>query len=311
VDPICHTLLGATLASTGLERKTRFGRATLILDANLPDIDAISYCWGGTIALEARRGITHGIPALLIFPALLAGAMLWLGRTKPRRPGAPAVDFKWLFALSVISVISHPALDFLNVYGVRWLMPFDATWFFGDILYIVDPWMWGILTGTLLLARRSTRSPSSATLASPALVGILIAVLYIGAMAGAAWMARRAVTAQFPAAENFQLMVAPVPIDPLSRTVVIDTGSAYRTGIVTLAPRPRFQLDSHVIPKGDHPAFERAAATANGRRFLNWARFPFFELDESTDPPTVYILDARYTLTRNAVFGAVRIPLTR
>jgi membrane-bound metal-dependent hydrolase YbcI (DUF457 family) len=31
--------------------------------------------------------------------------------------------------------LSHPALDFLNVYGVRWLMPFDATWFFGDVLY--------------------------------------------------------------------------------------------------------------------------------------------------------------------------------
>jgi inner membrane protein len=311
VDPICHTLFGATLASTGLERKTRFGRATLILGANLPDIDAITYGCAGTIALEVRRGITHGIPALLIFPALLAGAMLWLSRAKSRKAGAPAADFKWLLVLSAISVVSHPVLDFLNVYGVRWLMPFDATWFYGDILYIVDPWMWAILAGTLLLAWRNRRHPSAAISMNPALVGILLAFVYISAMAGGAWMSRQAVVTQFPAAKNSRLMVAPVPIDPFSRTVVIDLQSAYRTGIVTLLPEPRFHLDPRLIPKGNHPAFGHAAATTSGRHFLNWARFPFFELDESTNPPTVYILDARYTLARNTGFGAVQIPLPR
>ncbi len=49
-------------------------------------------------------------------------------------------------------------LDFLNVYGVRWLMPFDATWFYGDILYIADPWMWAIMAGALLFARRKRPS---------------------------------------------------------------------------------------------------------------------------------------------------------
>ena len=76
MDPVCHTLVGAVLGSTGLERKTRFGRVTLILGANLPDVDVISYGWGETVALGFRRGVTHGIPALLILPVLLAGAML-------------------------------------------------------------------------------------------------------------------------------------------------------------------------------------------------------------------------------------------
>jgi len=77
MDPICHTMVGAALGSTGLERKTRFGRATLILGANLPDVDVISYAWGETAAFEFRRGITHGILALSILPFLLAGAMIW------------------------------------------------------------------------------------------------------------------------------------------------------------------------------------------------------------------------------------------
>ncbi len=107
------------------------------------------------------------------------------------------------------------------------------------------------------------------------------------------------------------MMVAPVPVDPFSRAAIFDAGSAYRTGSVSLLPQPQFTLNPLPIPKGDHPAFERAALTTDGRRFLNWARFPFFELDRSTQPPSVYILDARYTLTRGAGFGAIRIPLSR
>lgn len=316
MDPICHTLFGAALGSTGLKHKTRFGSATLILGANLPDIDVMSYCWGETAALEVRRGSTHGILALLTLPVLLAGSMMLLGRAKqPKKKNGvrsgPALDFKWLLALSTLSAISHPVLDFLNVYGVRWLMPFDASWFYGDILYIVDPWMWGILTGALLFARRHRSRPVNGALSNPASLGILITLSYICAMAVGAFVSRDVVATQLPGSDQLRMMIAPVPIDPFRRTVVIDESSTYRTGVVELLPRPRFHLDADRIPKGDHPAFDRAALTARGRRFLSWARFPFFELDESTDPPTVYILDARYTLTRDATFGAIRIPLPR
>ena len=48
---------------------------------------------------------------------------------------------------------------------------------------------------------------------------------------------------------------------------------------------------------------------AHGRIFLRWARFPFFEIDDSNAEVAVYIIDARYTVDRNGLFGAVRIPL--
>ncbi len=47
-----------------------------------------------------------------------------------------------LLFLSYVAVISHPFLDTLNTYGVRWLMPFSAEWFYGDTLFIIDPWVW-------------------------------------------------------------------------------------------------------------------------------------------------------------------------
>ena len=33
-------------------------------------------------------------------------------------------------------------MDVLNSYGVRLLMPFSGRWFYGDALYIVDPWLY-------------------------------------------------------------------------------------------------------------------------------------------------------------------------
>jgi len=36
----------------------------------------------------------------------------------------------------------HPTLDWLNTYGMRWLMPFSGRWFYGDAVFIVDPGCW-------------------------------------------------------------------------------------------------------------------------------------------------------------------------
>ena len=310
MDPICHTMVGAALASTGLERKTRFGCATLILGANLPDVDVISYAWGETAALGFRRGITHGVLALIVLPFLLAGVMVLVSRLSRRRRGSAAVaaDFKWLLALSAISVVTHPLLDFLNVYGIRWLMPFDDTRFYGDILYIADPWMWAILAVALIAARWRRNRNAPRVFARPACVGLLAAFGYVIAMAAGESISRRVVEASLSGAAIPRLMIAPIPVDPFQRTVVIDGESAYRLGVVKLLPRPRFFLDERRIPKGEGAAARLAAATDAGRIFLRWARFPLFEIDDSKTEPAVYIIDARYTLDRNAWFGSIRIP---
>ena len=42
MDPIAHTLVGASLAETRLKRLTPLAAVTLILGANAPDIDAVA-----------------------------------------------------------------------------------------------------------------------------------------------------------------------------------------------------------------------------------------------------------------------------
>jgi len=153
MDPLTHTLAGASLAQTRLGR-VALGTTTCIIGANLPDLDAITYFLNGNISLGFRRGWTHGVLAMSAFPPLLAVAMSQIVRLQRR----PAASFGRLLALSTLAVWSHPALDWLNTYGVRLLMPFDGRWFYGDVLFIVDPWLW-LLLGTACVVAHSKSWP--------------------------------------------------------------------------------------------------------------------------------------------------------
>ena len=68
MDPIAHTLFGATLAETGLKKLSRLATPTLIIGANLPDIDAVVTVLGRDTSLLLRRGLTHGVLALAVLP---------------------------------------------------------------------------------------------------------------------------------------------------------------------------------------------------------------------------------------------------
>ena len=46
----------------------------------------------------------------------------------------------------------------MNTYGVRFLMPFDGTWFYGDTLFVVDPWFWLLCAAGVVSAHSATRA---------------------------------------------------------------------------------------------------------------------------------------------------------
>jgi membrane-bound metal-dependent hydrolase YbcI (DUF457 family) len=153
MDPVSHTLVGAALAQTGLERRSAYGAAALIIGANLPDLDAITMFISADTSLYWRRGWTHGLPAVVVLPLLLTALLCLWDRWVGRRSGPTSLRPKTLLGLSYLAVATHPALDWLNNYGMRWLMPFDGRWYYGDAVFIVDPWFWLILGGALFLGR--------------------------------------------------------------------------------------------------------------------------------------------------------------
>lgn len=132
---------------------------TLVVAANAPDIDVLAFVHGPYFALEFRRGITHGWPAAIVLSAVVAAVVLCWDRWVRRRwqPAVEPARAGPVLGLATLGVFSHPALDWTNTYGVRWGMPFQSDWSYGDVLFIIDPWIWLVLGGALFLSARPTR----------------------------------------------------------------------------------------------------------------------------------------------------------
>lgn len=176
MDPIAHTLAGACIAQTGLKKTTPLATATLMIGANLPDIDGVAQFVSRDASLLYRRGLTHGVLAMVILPAVLTGLVFAYDKMirRKRNPQSQPVNVQALLLLSYLGVLSHPFLDWLNTYGVRLLMPFSGSWFYGDTLFIIDPWMWLLMGAAVVFAYSSNWISKSAWLLLGAAMSTLV-----------------------------------------------------------------------------------------------------------------------------------------
>ncbi len=294
MDNLAHSLVGAALGAAGLKQKTGLGMATLILAANLPDIDAFGIFFGHNLAW--RRGWTHGPIALLLLPPLLAALMLafdrWQARRGARPPGRLPVHFGWLLALAYIGALSHPMLDFLNTYGIRCLMPFSDRWFYGDALFIIDVWLWLTLAIGIWLSRRHQRG-------GPAVAALTAVALYAGGM-GVASIAAERMTVREVARRGLpvpaKVVASPVPLDPFRRDIVYSYGHLYGFGSLRWRPNARLDLQPRLVPTNlDDPAIAAAAARQKEvADFLYWSRLPFATIERRPHEARVTLGDARY-----------------
>src|ERR1700734_349313 len=109
----------------------------MVLAANAPDFDTVSWLFGGATYIHYHRNITHSLIAMPVM-ALLSVALVRLIGWKPVR---------WLpaFWIALVAVASHLILDLTNVYGVRLLLPFSGRWFHWDLTPVIDLTIWAML----------------------------------------------------------------------------------------------------------------------------------------------------------------------
>lgn len=283
MDNLTHSLVGAVLGQVGLKQKTGLAMPTLIIAANLPDIDAACAVYG-IESLSMRRGITHGPIALLLLPIVLWALMLAFDRWQERRGKRPAsrlpIHKGWLLALAYIGCLSHPALDWLNNYGIRMLEPFSHRWFYGDSIFIIDLWIWIALAASVWLSLRGERR-GAANWRRPAWVGFTAVCAYIfvnGLITGAA--ERMAASALAASGRTDALVVAsPPPLAFWKRDIFWRTADRY--GTASFIPGFVFKVDLNDMPTGmDDPRIATwAKADPAARAFLFWSRMPVAQKD--------------------------------
>jgi len=150
---LTHRLLPAEADPQRAGTRRRLLLVSAAVASNFPDLDLI---FTGLAPeplgyLLHHRGHTHTL--LYALPqALLMLAAFWLlwpaARTLLRSSGAARLG---LFATTVLGLLLHLGMDAMNVYGVHPFAPFDPRWFYGDMIFIVEPVFW-LALGTPLAA---------------------------------------------------------------------------------------------------------------------------------------------------------------
>ena len=185
MDNVTHSLAGLLIAEattqlherrTGVVWPARFRTAvagTSMFAANVLDADLLYAGTGGGLGyLLHHRGHTHTVPAILAGAVLVWGTFALLWRWLAKAP-VSAHDGRWLAGLLLASVASHLLLDWTNSYGVHPFWPFDDRWYYGDSVFIVEPWLWVVAVPTLVLA--SQRSVPRVLLSVVLALGLVLA----------------------------------------------------------------------------------------------------------------------------------------
>jgi inner membrane protein len=144
MDNLTHSLVGLVAAKAGLEKLSPRATTVCVLAANAPDLDVVSGVFGDRWSvLHYHRALTHSIAGTVVLALVLplvfylADLLLARVRRRPRR-----MRLRGLVLASLIVSATHPLMDWTNNYGIRLLLPWSSKWFYGDLVFIVDPWLW-------------------------------------------------------------------------------------------------------------------------------------------------------------------------
>jgi inner membrane protein len=153
MDNLTHSLVGLTAAKAGLEKLSPGATTLCVLAANAPDSDIVVLAFGDRWTfLHHHRGITHAVVGVISLAIILPLISYGVDRLWSRyRDQPPKTKLKGLMLASFIASATHPLLDWTNNYGIRFFLPWSQHWSYGDLVFIVDPYMWLILGGAVFL----------------------------------------------------------------------------------------------------------------------------------------------------------------
>jgi inner membrane protein len=284
-----HTLVGLAIARTGLDRWVPYATATALIATNLPDIEIITGLASTPTYIEYHRGITHtfiGIPILSL--ALALGMYIF------------SENFWKTFLVALAVMATHPALDYANTYGLRPFLPFNQIWYYGDTLFIIDPYIDLMLLAGFLVGYRLSRIRRLS-----AWVSILLVLVYIGIRIDLHAEARdqlASYTSALPGVESSA--VFPQMANPRLWDGIIETNEE----MIKVRIDTRHGVDGELarMPKGASSEIIGHAATArSAETFIRFARFPIIRVDGIESGYRVTFIDFRfYNETTGTAFAA-------
>lgn len=109
--------------------------AGTIIGSQAPDVDTILKLRNNAIYIRHHRGITHSIPAVILWPLLIVGFLSFI---------LPNANLFHVWLWTQLAVFIHVFVDIFNAYGTQALRPFSKRWVALGVINTFDPLIFGM-----------------------------------------------------------------------------------------------------------------------------------------------------------------------
>lgn len=103
-----------------------------LIGSQAPDFDTVLKLRNNAKYIRNHRGITHSIPAVLLWPILITAILSLF---------FPGINLLHLWLWTFLAVFLHVFVDIFNAYGTQALYPIKKKWIALGVIYIIDPFI--------------------------------------------------------------------------------------------------------------------------------------------------------------------------
>lgn len=257
-----------------------------IAGSQIPDIDTVLKLRNNAIYIRNHRGVTHSIPAVLLWPLVLLAVIY---------PFFPGANLFHLWAWTFAAVFIHVFVDIFNAYGTQALRPFSTKWVALGVINTFDSVIFGIhVLGIFIWVLG----------ANPGITFLLMYIVIIGYYF-MRFKARKRVLVEVQTIipDATEIIIAPTMKFHNWRIAAMNkdqffVGKATKDGVEILDYFKR-------IPVPKTPVIEAAKKDKNLSAFLSFSPVYRWEIDEYTDFYEVRFIDLRYRSNGHYPFVAV------
>jgi len=248
---------------------------SVIVGSQAPDIDTILKLRNNAIYIRNHRGITHSIPAVLLWP---------LGIVAVVYPFFPTANLLHLWLWTFLAVFLHVFVDIFNAYGTQALRPFSAKWVALGVINTFDPFIFGIHVLGLILWGLGT-NPGYTFAVIYAILIIYYIIRFIERQ-----NVYRKVLQRIPDAT--EIIIAPTMRFHHWKIAVMNQHQFFVGRAVNRQVQILDQFNRVEVP--ETPVLEAAKEDENLAAFLSFSPVYRWEVDEYDDHYEVRFIDLRY-----------------
>ncbi len=187
MDIVTHTMAGMILASP-LVATAPVTATCVVVGSVLPDLDALSRCFGKVAFLRCHQTYTHSLLAIPLTSGLTWLLLRLLGVDAPFAP----------LALGA-AMLLHSLMDVSNTYGVALLSPFSSKRYCVEWVFFIDSIVITASLAALVAIAHSWQRSNPFQYAFPFLLPASLYAIFLGLYWGVKWRLRRRAWKQCPA----------------------------------------------------------------------------------------------------------------